>query len=118
MKIAISSTGPSLQDQLDPRFGRAAGFVIVDLETGATQYLDNGRSQMMGHGAGIQAAETIARAGAKVLLTGQVGPKAFQALSRAGINIVQNMEGLTVGQAVAEIKKLAVASQPELRGGQ
>lgn len=116
MKIAVSSTGPSLQDQLDPRFGRAAGFVIVDLETGTSQYLDNGRGQLLGHGAGIQAAETIARAGAKVLLTGQVGPKAFQALSAAGINIVQNMEGMTVGQAVAEFQKMAEASQIP-RGG-
>lgn len=110
MKIAISSTGPSMHDRVDPRFGRAAGFVIVDLETGASQYLDNGRAQMLGHGAGLQAAETIARAGAKVLLTGQVGPKAFQALSAAGINIVQNMEGMEVGQALAEFKKLDVAA--------
>jgi len=106
MKIAVSSNGPSLQDMVDPRFGRAAGFVIVDLETGASQYLDNGRGQMLGHGAGIQAAETIARAGAQVLLTGTVGPKAWQALSAAGINIVQQMEGLTVGQAIEQFKKL------------
>ncbi len=111
MKVAISSSGPSLQDKVDPRFGRAAGFVIADLDTGETRYLDNGRAQMMGHGAGIQAAETIARAGVQVLLTGQVGPKAFQALSAAGINIVQNMEGLTVGQALEEFNKLGVAPQ-------
>ncbi|MGQ9921159.1 MAG: NifB/NifX family molybdenum-iron cluster-binding protein [Desulfobacca sp.] len=116
MKIAISSNGPSLQDRVDPRFGRAAGFVIVDLKTGASQYLDNGRGQMLGQGAGIQAAQTIARAGVQVLLTGQVGPKAFQALSAAGINIVQHMEGLTVGQALEEFKKLHVAV-PSIQGG-
>jgi len=110
MKIAISSNGPSMHDQVDPRFGRAAGFVIVDLETGASEYLDNGRAQMLGHGAGLQAAESIARAGVKVLLTGQVGPKALQALSAAGIKIVQNMEGMTVAQALAEFKKLDVAT--------
>jgi len=106
MKIAVSSTGPTLTDRVDPRFGRAAGFVIVDLDTDEIQYVDNGRAQMMGHGAGIQAAETIARAGARVLLTGLVGPKAFQALGAAGINVVQQMEGLTVAEAVAQFKKL------------
>ena len=99
-KIAVTSEGPSLDDQVDPRFGRAAGFVIVDLDTMETQYIDNGRSQMMAQGAGIQAAEVVARAGAKCLLTGYVGPKAFQALTAAGIKVVQNLEGLTVRQAV------------------
>lgn len=94
-----------MNDEVDPRFGRAAGFVVVDSETGETRYLDNRRAQMMGHGAGLQAAETIARAGAKVLLTGQVGPKAFQALSAAGIKVVQNLAGLTVGQAVERFRK-------------
>jgi predicted Fe-Mo cluster-binding NifX family protein len=98
--IAITSEGPSLDDQLDPRFGRAAGFVVVDLETMDTRYLDNGRSQVMAQGAGIQAAELVARAGVHCLLTGYVGPKAFQALSAAGIKVGQNLEGLTVRQAV------------------
>jgi len=104
-KIAVTSEGPSLEDQMDPRFGRAAGFVVVDLETMATQYIDNGQSQVMAQGAGIQAAELIARAGVTCLLTGFVGPKAFQALSAAGIKIGQNLEGLTVRQAVERFKK-------------
>lgn len=103
-KIAITSEGPSLDDQLDPRFGRAAGFVVVDLETMVTQYIDNGRSQAMARGAGIQAAELVARAGVSCLLTGYVGPKAFQALTAAGIKVVQNLEGLTVRQAVERFK--------------
>jgi predicted Fe-Mo cluster-binding NifX family protein len=104
-KIAVTSEGPFLDDQMDPRFGRAAGFVVVDLETMATQYIDNGQSQVMAQGAGIQAAELIARAGVTCLLTGFVGPKAFQALSAAGIKIGQNLEGLTVRQAVERFRK-------------
>jgi predicted Fe-Mo cluster-binding NifX family protein len=107
-KIAITSEGPSLDDRLDPRFGRAAGFVVVDLETMETQYIDNGRSQVMAQGAGIQAAELIARAGVSCVLTGYVGPKAFQALTAAGINMGQNLEGLTVRQAVKRFKSGSV----------
>jgi len=103
-KIAITSEGPSLDDQVDSRFGRAAGFIVVDLETKDIQYLDNGQSQVMAQGAGIQAAELIVRAGVSCLLTGYVGPKAFQALTAAGIKVGQNLEGLTVRQAVARFK--------------
>jgi len=74
--------------------------VVVDLDTMDTQFIDNGRSQVMAQGAGIQAAESIARAGVNCLLTGYVGPKAFQALRAAGIKVGQNLEGITVRQAL------------------
>ena len=111
-RIAITSDGPSLDDQVDPRFGRAAGFVVVDLETMDHQYIDNGQSQVIAQGAGIQAAELIVRAGANCVLTGFVGPKAFQALSAAGIKVGQNLEGLTVRQAVEQFKSGQVDMAP------
>lgn len=103
-KIAITSEGPDMDALLDPRFGRAAGFVVVDPRTLEFEYVDNGASQAMAQGAGIQAAENVARAGAKVLLTGYVGPKAFLALEAAGIKVVQNLESMTVRQAVERYK--------------
>lgn len=99
-KIAISSEGPTLEDRVDPRFGRAAGFVIVDLATLDFEYLDNGAGQVRAQGAGIQAAETVARAGVTAVLTGYVGPKAFQALAAAGIRVAQNMENISVREAM------------------
>lgn len=99
-KIAITSEGPTLDDALDPRFGRAAGFIVVDPQTFEFHYVDNGAGQARAQGAGIQAAETIVRVGAKVLLTGYVGPKAFQALHAAGIKVGQNLENMTVRQAL------------------
>ena len=58
-KVAVSSEGPSLDDMVDPRFGRAGGFVIVNPETMETSYLDNGASQTMAQGAGIETAERM-----------------------------------------------------------
>lgn len=103
-KIAITSEGPNMTDRVDPRFGRAAGFVVVDVETMASTYIDNGGSQSLSHGAGIQAAENIINAGASVLLTGSVGPKAFSALKAGGVKIGHNLSGMTVGEAVDAYK--------------
>jgi predicted Fe-Mo cluster-binding NifX family protein len=103
-RIAVTCEGPSLDDQVDPRFGRAAGFLVVDPETMDSKYIDNGQSQVMAQGAGIQAAQLVARAGVQWVLTGYVGPKAFRALAAAGIKVGQNLEGLTARQAVERYK--------------
>ncbi|MGD9210428.1 MAG: NifB/NifX family molybdenum-iron cluster-binding protein [Desulfobacteraceae bacterium] len=99
-KIAISSEGPTLEDQVDPRFGRAAGFVIADPKNLSITYINNGTSQALSQGAGIQAAETVAKAGVTAVLTGYVGPKAFQALNAAGIKVAQDFENLSVREAI------------------
>lgn len=116
--IAITSEGPTLDDAVDPRFGRAAGFIIVDTETMAFNYIDNGDSQARAQGAGIQAAETVAQSGASGVLTGYVGPKAFQALAAAGIRVAQDLDNLSVRDAIERFKKgdIAWAELAEAKG--
>jgi len=104
-KIAVSSQGPGLDDPMDQRFGRAAGFLIVDPDSMQTEYIDNGSSQVLAQGAGIQAAETVAKSGAKVVISGFVGPKAFRILQAAGIRVVHGLQNMTVRQAVELFKK-------------
>jgi predicted DNA-binding protein (UPF0251 family)/predicted Fe-Mo cluster-binding NifX family protein len=106
--IAVTSDGPTLEDPVDSRFGRAAGFIIVDPDTLMFQYVENGAAQVRAQGAGIQAAETVARAGAKAVLTGYVGPKAFQALSAAGIRVAQNLDNISVREAIERYKSGAL----------
>ena len=117
-KIAISSEGPGLDEALDPRFGRAAGFIVVDPQTLDFDYFDNGSSQTLAQGAGIQAAEIVANSGAHVLLTGYVGPKAFKALQASGIKIGQNLANMTVRRAIELFSNGTVewAQQPNRRG--
>lgn len=97
--IAVSSEGPMMSDMLDPRFGRAGGFVLINPETMETQYIDNGASQCRAQGAGIETAERVCEAGATIVLSGYVGPKAFAALTSAGVSIYQDLDGLTVQEA-------------------
>lgn len=103
MKICVSAVSGSLDAQINPRFGRCQYFVIVDTETMSFEALPNA-SQGAAHGAGIQAAQTVVGKGVQVVLTGNVGPNAFQALSSAGIKIVTNVFG-TVREAVERYKR-------------
>ena len=102
MKVAVSAVSGSLDAQINPRFGRCQYFVIVDSDTMDSEALPNA-SRSAPSGAGIQAAQTIANKGAKVVLTGSVGPNAYQAFSAAGIQIITGVFG-TVMDAVEKFK--------------
>lgn len=93
MKVAITANGTTLDAEVDPRFGRAQYFLLIDPETKEITVHDNQQNQQAAGGAGIQAAEAIVNGGAEVLLTGHCGPKAFRALKTAGIKIVLGVEG-------------------------
>jgi predicted Fe-Mo cluster-binding NifX family protein len=99
--------GKTLDSAVDPRFGRAAGFVLVDTDTGQHQAIDNSQNLSAPQGAGIQAAQTVSRHDADYVMTGHCGPKAFRALEAAGIKVVVGIDG-TVEEAVEKLKAGAV----------
>ena len=103
MKICVTATADSLDAQIDPRFGRCSYLVIVDSETMQFEAIPNMAAGATG-GTGIQAAQTIANKGVKLLITGNVGPNAFGALSAAGIEIVTGAFG-TIRDAVEKFKR-------------
>lgn len=84
MKIAISSTGPDPNAQVDLRFGRCKYFILVDDKEENFEFLENGAVVLSG-GAGLQAAQMIADADVKAVITGNIGPKAINVLKVAGI---------------------------------
>lgn len=110
MKIALTSSGNTSDSPLDERFGRAATFAVYDTDTQQFEFHSNTRGVEASGGAGIQAAEAVSRLGASRLVTGHVGPKAFKALTSAGIEVYVCPGGLTVGKALEEL--LAGRLQP------
>ena len=103
MKIGISSTGEDLNAQVDRRFGRCSYFLIVDTDTMHFESISNA-SAMASGGAGIQAAQSVAKVGVEVVVTGNMGPNAFQTLSAAGIRVFTGANG-TVKEVVEKYKK-------------
>jgi predicted Fe-Mo cluster-binding NifX family protein len=102
MKIAISSTGPDLDCDVDPRFGRCQYFMIVDLDDISFEALPNTNLDQ-GSGVGIQSAKVVADTGARAVLTGAVGPKAYGVLSDVNIEVITDVSG-TVRDAVEKYK--------------
>lgn len=87
MKVAFTTSGDDLNAPLDSRFGRAPKFLVYDLDTNTFSVIDNRQNLNAAQGAGIQSAETVARSGAGVVVTGHCGPKAFRVLSAAGVRV-------------------------------
>ena len=110
MKVAITVQGTSLNDQLDPRFGRAKQFLIVDTDTGETALQSNEVNLNAAQGAGIQAGQQVVDSGAAAVITGHVGPKAFKFLEAAGVPVYLAVE-CAAGEALDRFKRNELSQQ-------
>lgn len=117
MKIAFTTSGHDPSAPLDRRFGRAARFLVHDLEDGTFNVVDNEPSLDAAQGAGIQAAQAVARLGIQALVTGHCGPKAFRVLQSAGIAVF-TCDAPTVAAALALYRagELVAASSADVQG--
>ena len=103
MKICVTSQGDNLDSAIDPRFGRCQYFIIVDTDTEEFEAIQNPNIDTMG-GAGVQSGQLISSKGVKIVLTGNVGPNAFQTLTAAEIGIITGLSG-NVKEAIQKYKK-------------
>jgi predicted Fe-Mo cluster-binding NifX family protein len=115
--IAFTTAGQELTAVLDPRFGRAANFLIYDTDKKDIRIIENTQARNAAQGAGIQAAETVVRAGVDTLVTGHCGPKAFKVLAAAGVKVF-NCSAATVDEALHELQagRLTAAENSDVEG--
>ncbi len=90
MKVAMSVQGQSADSKVDQRFGRCNAFAILDTESGELEFVANHEKDK---GSGINAANTILKYNPDAVIVGNIGPKAFQVLSRAGLKIYEGLTG-------------------------
>ena len=105
MKIAISISSEEPDACFDTRFGRATAFYFIDLETDTRQIVTNPGVSASG-GAGIQTAQFVAKLGVGVVISGAFGPKAFDALEAAGIQMLvpPDKAGMTIPKILSLYK--------------
>lgn len=118
MTICITAVGTDWSAAAHPNFGRASYFLFIEPET---QTIDAVKNQPGAHGAGVQAAQTVAGRGASIVITGSVGPNAFQGLAAAGIDVYVGATG-TVKQVfeayrAGELKRAGAPTGPSHQGG-
>lgn len=114
MRIAVTSTGDNLDSEADPRFGRAAFFLIGDTETMVFAAVVN--ENAAGGAAGIGSARLVIDHDVEAVLTGHCGPNAQRTLDAAGVKLYTNVTG-TVAEALECFKsgKLTVAGFPNVQ---
>ena len=117
LKVAITTTGENLEAPLDPRLGRAVRFIIYSLGSDTYEVLDNSQNLNAAQGAGIQAAKHIIQSGAKGVITGHCGPKAFRVLNAEGVAIY-NCQAETVKEAIEQFRTgvLQLAQSADVEG--
>jgi len=116
-KIAVSASGPDLSGQVDPRFGRAPYFLLINPDTLEFEAVPNRQNLQAAQGAGIQSAVLVARHQPAAVITGNCGPKAHNTLAAAGIPVFLGVAG-SVREAVQQYLqgKLSPAQGPNVSG--
>lgn len=98
MKVVVTSNGRDMSSEASPAFGRCPTYIFVDTETMEFEAVANPAVNAFG-GAGIQAAQFVIEQGADAVLTGNVGPNAYDVLGAANMPVFRH-EGGTVREAV------------------
>lgn len=101
MKIAVTAKkNTGLETDIDPRFGRANYFAIVDTVNMDVNFIANTAAESSS-GAGVGAAQLIADQNVDIVISGSFGPKAFNGLSAADIKLY-SVNGGTIKEAVED----------------
>ena len=113
-RVAVSALGETIDDRVDEHFGRAMYFIITGGQAGL-RVIDNSVNRNALQGAGIASAELVSGEGATAVITGHLGPKAFDALAVAGLKGYDGT-GLTVREALerfaaSELSELTASSE-------
>ena len=87
MKVAITSTGNTLESNVDQRFGRCAYFVIYDSESKSVEYIPNPNKQIS-EGAGPASVQILAERGVNKIVSGDFGLKVKPLLDSLKVQMI------------------------------
>ncbi len=113
MKIAVTAQEGRIDAQVDSRFGRAPFFMIADSETMDVYAYDNSAGFSAGNGAGTSAAQLMAEQSVDALYTGKVGPKAAEALKKAGVKVKEETTGTVEEVLTTALQNIVTAQTDE-----
>lgn len=92
IKVAVSSTGKNLTDNVSEVFARCPYFIIAEIDNGANGAVvaveaeKNISAKQLGQ-AGVSAARLVAEKDVKAVITGNIGPRAMDILNQFKIEV-------------------------------
>jgi predicted Fe-Mo cluster-binding NifX family protein len=113
MKVVVSATGDNLSAHVDRRFGRCPWFLFVDTESQEYEVVKN-RSADSASGAGTACAQLVLKKEVDAVISGQVGPNAYEVLKQGGVKIFIAPQDISVKEAIDRYKNSAL-TQMEMR---
>jgi len=87
MRVAITSTGNTLESTLDQRFGRCSYFVIYDTETKALEFIPNPNKEAE-EGTGPASVHLVVSRNATKIISGEFGIKIKTLLDSLKIQMI------------------------------
>ncbi|MCK9159134.1 MAG: NifB/NifX family molybdenum-iron cluster-binding protein [Bacteroidaceae bacterium] len=99
MKVVITSSGSTLQDKVDARFGRCPFFVFYDTDNKQTEILPNPNMDA-DEGAGPAAVRFVASRNVKKSISGEFGFKIKSLMDSAGIQMIVVKADKTVKEII------------------
>jgi len=89
MKIAISSMDENIEGNVSDVFGRCPYFIIAEIKDNKIEKTETIKNKSIDQtsGAGVSTAQFVAEQDVKVVITGNVGPRALDVLSQFDIKI-------------------------------
>ena len=99
MRVAITSTGNSLDSTLDERFGRCSYFVVYDTESKSTEFIPNPNKEVE-QGAGPASVELVASRNVDKIVSGEFGAKIKPLLDSLKIQMIVVNEQKTVNEII------------------
>src|SRR5690554_5265611 len=99
MKVAITSTGDSLDSKLDERFGRCSFFVVYDTESKSTEFIPNPNKEAE-NGAGPASVQVVASRNVSKIVSGEFGMKIKSLVDSLQIQMIVVKEPKTIREII------------------
>ncbi len=116
MKVAVTSQGPDVASQVDPRLGEAGFLIVVDTSTGRFTTRDNTQKLNAVDNAGGEAAQKVMDLGVDAVITGNVSDKALATLEAGNVKVCAGGLGGSVMDAVERFKAEQLENASKLHG--
>ena len=103
MKVGISATDDNLKANVDRQFGRCSWFLFINTESLEYEAVEN-KSADAASGAGTACAQLMLDKEVDAVISGQVGPNAYQVLKQGGVKIFIAHQNISIREAIDKYK--------------